>query len=74
MLAVVALSLAMQVPVMIGPQTREDSLRQRRRDSLNIVIEESIRRGSRNERRRIPRLAWFRSVDLESFRAPTPNY
>ena len=55
MLSVVALSLALQVPVKIAPQTREDSLRQRRRDSLNIVIEESIRRGSDDDRRRPPR-------------------
>jgi hypothetical protein len=55
MLSVVALSLALQVSVKVGPQTREDSLRQRRRDSLNIVIEESIRRGSNNDRRRTPR-------------------
>jgi hypothetical protein len=53
MLAVVALSLALQVSVKVGPQTREDSLRQRRRDSLAVVIEESIRTGSRN--RRAPR-------------------
>ena len=52
MLSVVALSLALQIPPVIAPQTREDSLRQRRRDSLNIVIEESIRRGSEDSRRR----------------------
>jgi len=50
MLAVVALSLAIQVTVKVGPQTREDSLRQRRRDSLNIVIEESIRNSTRERR------------------------
>jgi hypothetical protein len=50
MLSVVALSLALQVSVKVGPQTREDSLRQRRRDSLNVVIEESIRRSTRDRR------------------------
>lgn len=43
MLAVVTLSLALQVTVKVGPQTREDTIRQRRRDSLNVVIEEAIR-------------------------------
>ena len=52
MLAVVALSLALQVSVRIGPSSREDSLRQKRRDSLAVVIEESIRSSSSNRRRR----------------------
>jgi hypothetical protein len=50
MLAVVALSFALQVSVKVGPQTREDSLRQRRRDSLSVVIEESIRSSARDRR------------------------
>jgi hypothetical protein len=50
MLAVVTLSLALQVSVKIGPQTRADSLRQRRSDSLAVVIEESIRNQSRDRR------------------------
>ncbi|NUQ13541.1 MAG: hypothetical protein HUU26_14630, partial [Gemmatimonadaceae bacterium] len=50
MLAVVALSLALQVTVRVGPTTREDSLRQRRRDSLSVVIEESIRSSGRERR------------------------
>ena len=48
MLAVVTLSLALQVSVKVGPQTRADSLRQRRSDSLAVVIEESVRRQSRD--------------------------
>ena len=50
MLAVVTLSLALQVSVKVGPQTREDSLRQRRRDSLNVVIEEAVRRSPSDRR------------------------
>src|SRR5688500_20273561 len=50
MLAVVTLSLALQVTVKVGPQTREDSLRQRRRDSLNVVIEEAVRRSPSDRR------------------------
>lgn len=50
MLAVVALSLALQVSVRVGPQSREDSLRQRRRDSLAVIIEESVRNSSRDRR------------------------
>lgn len=50
MLAVVTLSLALQVSVRVGPQTREDSLKQRRRDSLAVVIEEAIRTSSRDRR------------------------
>ncbi len=50
MLALVALSLALQVTIKVGPQTREDSVRQRRRDSLNVVIEESIRSAPRDRR------------------------
>lgn len=49
MLAVASLALAMQVSVRVGT-TREDSLEQRRRDSLAVVIEESIRRSDRNRR------------------------
>ncbi len=49
MLSVVALSLALQVSVRVGP-TREDSIRQRRRDSLAVIIEESIRNASRDRR------------------------
>jgi len=52
MLAVVTLTLALQVSVKVGPQSREDSLRQRRRDSLSVVIEESIRRSKRDRDRR----------------------
>lgn len=48
MLAVVTLSLALQVSVRVGPTTREDSLRQRRRDSLAVVIEEAMRTSSRD--------------------------
>src|SRR5688572_18257906 len=50
MLAVITLSLALQVTVKVGPQTREDSLRQRRRDSLNVVIEEAVRRSPSDRR------------------------
>ena len=50
MLAVVTLTLALQVTVKVGPQTREDSLRQRRRDSLNVIIEEAVRTAP-NDRR-----------------------
>lgn len=50
MLAVVTLSLALQVTVKVGPQTREDSIRQRRRDSLNVVIEEAVRRSPSDRR------------------------
>lgn len=50
MLSVVALSLALQVSVKVGPQTRDDSLKQRRRDSLSVVVEESIRNSSRDRR------------------------
>ena len=50
MLAVITLSLALQVTVKVGPQTREDSIRQRRRDSLNVVIEEAIRRSPSDRR------------------------
>ena len=50
MLAVVTLSLALQVTVKVGPQTREDSIRQRRRDSLNVIIEEAVRTAP-NDRR-----------------------
>ncbi|HEX6315551.1 MAG TPA: hypothetical protein VFZ73_11855 [Gemmatimonadaceae bacterium] len=53
MLAVVALSLALQVTVKVNPQTREDSLARRKRDSLSVVIQESIRRSERD--RRTPR-------------------
>lgn len=49
MLSVVALSLALQVSVRVGP-TKEDSIRQRRRDSLAVVIEESIRNSNRDRR------------------------
>ena len=49
MLSVVTLSLALQVSVRVGP-TREDSLEQRRRDSLQVVIEESIRTSRRDRR------------------------
>jgi hypothetical protein len=51
MLAVVTLSLAIQVQVRVDP-TREDSLRQRRRDSLSVVMEE--RRSTRQRDRRPP--------------------
>jgi hypothetical protein len=50
MLAVVTLTLALQVTVKVGPQTREDSLKQRRSDSLSIVIQESIRNAPRDRR------------------------
>ena len=50
MLAVVSLTLALQVAVKVGPQTREDSLKQRRSDSLSIVIQESIRTAPRDRR------------------------
>lgn len=50
MLAVVTLSLALQVPVKVAPQTREDSLRQRRRDSISVVVDEAIRTASRDRR------------------------
>lgn len=50
MLAVITLSLAVQVSVRVNPQTREDSLRQRRNDSLNIVIQEAIRTAPRDRR------------------------
>src|SRR5688572_17850604 len=50
MLVVVTLTLALQVTVKVGPQTREDSLKQRRSDSLSIVIQESIRNAPRDRR------------------------
>lgn len=50
MLAVVALSLALQVSVRVGPQSREDSVRQRQRDSLAVLIEEQIRNAPRDRR------------------------
>ena len=50
MLAVVTLTLALQVSVKVGPQTREDSLRQRRRDSISVVVEEAIRNAPRDRR------------------------
>jgi hypothetical protein len=49
MLAVVALSLALQVTTK-PPTSREDSLRQRRRDSVNVIIEEAIRTAQRDRR------------------------
>jgi len=50
MLAVVVLSLALQVPAPAKPMSREDSLKQRRRDSLSVVIEEAIATSSRDRR------------------------
>src|SRR5688572_28701965 len=51
MLAVVVLSLAMQVvPAPPKPMSREDSLKQRRRDSLSVVIEEAITTSRRDRR------------------------
>ena len=52
MLAVVVLSLALQVlpGAPQKPVTREDSLKQRRRDSLSVVIEEAIATSSRDRR------------------------
>lgn len=50
MLAVVTLSLALQVSVRVAPQSREDSLKQRQRDSMAVVIEEAIRTSSRDRR------------------------
>ena len=50
MLAVVVLSLALQVPTPAKPMSREDSLKQRRRDSLSVVIEEAITTSSRDRR------------------------
>jgi len=50
MLAVVVLSLALQVPAPAKPMSREDSLKQRRRDSLAVVIEEAITTSSRDRR------------------------
>ena len=49
MLAVVALSLAFQVTTK-PPTSREDSLRQRRRDSVSVIIEEAIRTSDRDRR------------------------
>src|SRR4029450_11941460 len=49
MLAVFALSLAFQVTTK-PPTSREDSLRQRRRDSLSVIIEEAIRTSDRDRR------------------------
>lgn len=48
MLAVVTLSLALQVSVRVGPQSREDSIRQRRADSLSVIRQEAIRARSRD--------------------------
>jgi hypothetical protein len=50
MLAVVVLSLALQVPAPAKPMSRDDSLKQRRRDSLAVVIEEAITTSSRDRR------------------------
>ena len=50
MLAVVTLSLAIQVSVRVDSRTREDSIRQRRSDSLALVIQEQIRNSPRNRR------------------------
>jgi hypothetical protein len=50
MLAVVTLSLALQVSVRVDTKTREDSLRQRKSDSLALVIQEAIRNSPRDRR------------------------
>jgi hypothetical protein len=50
MLAVVTISLALQVTVKVAPQSREDSLRQRRRDSISVVVDEAIRTAPRDRR------------------------
>ena len=50
MLAVVTLSLALQVSVRVDTRTREDSLRQRKSDSLALVIQEAIRNSPRDRR------------------------
>ena len=50
MLAVVTLSLAIQVSVRVESKTREDSLRQRKSDSLALVIQEQIRNSPRDRR------------------------
>ena len=50
MLVVVTLTLALQVSVRVEPKTREDSLKQRRSDSLSIVIQEAIRNAPRDRR------------------------
>ncbi len=47
MLAAVTLSLALQVSVGVG-MTRQDSLQQQRRDSLSVMIEESMRNSRRD--------------------------
>jgi hypothetical protein len=49
MLAVVTLTLALQVTVRVDSKTREDSLRQRKADSLALVIQDQIR-SSRDRR------------------------
>jgi hypothetical protein len=68
MLAVVTLSLALQVSVRVGP-TREDSLRQRQRDSIAVMIEESIR--ARQRDRRPPRRDSVTSeLERTAFRDP----
>jgi hypothetical protein len=50
MLVVVTLTLALQVSVRVEPKTREDSLKQRRSDSLSIVIQEAVRNAPRDRR------------------------
>jgi hypothetical protein len=50
MLAVVTIALALQVTVKVAPQSREDSLRQRRRDSISVVVDEAIRTAPRDRR------------------------
>ena len=50
MLAVVTLTLALQVSVRVDSKTREDSLRQRKSDSLALVIQDQIRNSPRNRR------------------------
>ena len=50
MLAVVTLSLALQVSVRVESRTREDSLRQRKSDSLALIIREQIRNSPRDRR------------------------
>lgn len=67
MLAVVTLSLALQVTVRVGPQTREDSIRQRRRDSLNVIIEEAVRT-SPNDRRPVRRDSVTAELDRTAFK------
>lgn len=68
MLAAVTLSLALQVTVRVGP-TREDSIRQRQRDSAAVAFEELLR-SSRRDRRPGSRDSVTPELEQTAFRDP----